>query len=278
MCLSIASLNSGSNGNCYYIGNEHEAVLVDAGISCRETEKRMGRLGLSPHKLKAIFISHEHTDHISGAVQISRKYQLPVFITAITLQHSRLNIDPYLVRGFRAFQPVSIGGLSVHAFPKQHDAADPHSFIITGNGVNIGVFTDIGVACPHVSGHFNQCHAAFLEANYDENMLHQGRYPPHLKKRISGDKGHLSNRQALELFRMHKHSGMSHILLSHLSKDNNRPELACHLFEEHAGKTKIIVASRYGESGVYTIVNKGTGKLTGARKTMEGKAVQMALF
>src|ERR1700744_3887781 len=117
MSLFITSLNSGSNGNCYYVGNEHEAVFIDAGISCRETEKRMKRLGLSMKQVKAIFISHEHADHILGLPVLARKYQLPIYITAATLQHSRLQLDGQ-VRSFQAFQGIQVGGLTVTAFPK----------------------------------------------------------------------------------------------------------------------------------------------------------------
>ena len=253
MSLFTASLNSGSNGNCYYIGNSSEAVLIDAGLTCRETEKRMKRLGLSMERVKAIFISHEHGDHIKGIESIVTKYNLPVYITPATLAHSRLRIPGQLIRSFSAYEPVLIGGLSVNAFPKLHDAADPHSFIISGNGVNIGVFTDIGAPCEHVTANFRKCHAAFLEANYDANMLAYGRYPQHLKNRISGGHGHLSNLQALELFISHSSVFMSHLYLSHLSQDNNKPELAAKLFESHAGKTKVIVASRHVETEVYKI-------------------------
>src|SRR5450631_777143 len=100
MSLFIASLNSGSNGNCYYVGNEHEAVLVDAGISCRETERRMLRLGLSMRKVKAIFVSHEHSDHINGIPVLSKKYRLPVYITQATLRNSGIRIDKLLIRPF----------------------------------------------------------------------------------------------------------------------------------------------------------------------------------
>src|ERR1700744_5411222 len=120
MSLYIASLNSGSNGNCYYVGNDEEAVLIDAGISCRETEKRMNRLGLSIEKVKAVFISHEHSDHINGLEVLSKKYQIPVYITPATLQSSRLDLQHDLVRSFKAYTPVSIGGISVSAFPKFH--------------------------------------------------------------------------------------------------------------------------------------------------------------
>lgn len=257
MQLFIASINSGSNGNCYYVGNHEEAILVDAGISCRETETRMQRLGLSMSKVKAIFITHEHSDHIRGVEVLARKHQLPVYITQKTLRYSRLQIEAHLVENLKAYEPVTIGNLTVTGFPKNHDASDPHSFLVTGNGVKVGVFTDIGSSCDHLEHHFKQCHAAFLEANYCEDMLENGYYPLHLKRRIRGKNGHLSNKQALDLFLAHKPAYMSHVLLSHLSKENNRPELAQSLFAEQAGETRVIVASRYHESEVYTITATG---------------------
>jgi phosphoribosyl 1,2-cyclic phosphodiesterase len=253
MSLFITSLNSGSNGNCYYIGNDREAILVDAGISCRETEKRMKRLGLLMNKVKAIFVSHEHSDHIRGISVLAKKYQFPVYITPTTLKHGGLSLEEHLVRSFNSYKSVRVGELSVTAFPKFHDASEPHSFIIQCGEIKVGVFTDIGAPCKHVISHFKQCHAAFLEANYDEELLERGGYPYHLKRRIQGGKGHLSNKQALEIFRNHKPSYMTHLLLSHLSKDNNCPKLVQELFTQHAGGTEIIVASRFEETAVYHI-------------------------
>ncbi|WP_317898454.1 MBL fold metallo-hydrolase [Aurantibacillus circumpalustris] len=258
MSLFITSLNSGSNGNCYYIGNEREAILVDAGISCREIEKRLLRLELSVKKIKAIFISHEHSDHIRGVQVLARKYQLPVYITQRTLISGRLQIEETLVNEFKAYQNVTIGQLTITPFPKFHDASDPHSFIVSGNGVNIGVLTDIGSVCKHVIDNFKLCHAVFLEANYDEKMLEEGDYPFYLKGRIRGGHGHLSNHQALELFTKHKANYLSHVLLSHLSKENNSPQLAEQLFQQHAGNTRVVVASRDSETEVFII--KANGK------------------
>jgi phosphoribosyl 1,2-cyclic phosphodiesterase len=257
MQLAITSLNSGSNGNCYYIGNGQEAVLVDAGISCRETERRMQRLGLSMKQVKAIFVSHEHSDHIKGIPVLARKYKLPVYITPDTLYRSRMDLSGVEVVSFTGYEPVQVGGLSVTAFPKFHDAADPHSFVVEGNGVKIGVFTDIGAPCDHVIRHFQQCHAAFLETNYDEGMLEQSYYPYYLKRRISSNHGHMSNKQALELFVAHKPAFMSHVFLSHLSKDNNCPKLAKSLFETCADGTEVVVASRFEETAVYHISSQG---------------------
>ncbi|RAJ94349.1 phosphoribosyl 1,2-cyclic phosphodiesterase [Larkinella arboricola] len=253
MSLFISSLNSGSNGNCYYVGNEQEAVLIDAGISCRQAETRLRRLGLPIRNIKAVFISHEHSDHISGLSQLAGKYQLPVFITPETLQNTRLVRHVFPIRPFSSHEPVQIGDLSITAFPKYHDAADPHSFMISCRGTNVGVFTDIGVPCDQLIHHFSQCHAAFLETNYDEEMLAQGRYPYFLKQRIRGGKGHLSNQQALDLFRAHKPAFMSHVLLAHLSKDNNCPQLVRDLFLPHLNTTELIVASRNEETPVFRI-------------------------
>ena len=253
MPLDIATLNSGSNGNCYYVGTDKEAVLVDAGLSCRETEKRMKRLGLSMHLVKAIFISHEHADHIHGLEVLSKKYQLPVYITPNTLQNGRLVLNKAQVYAFSPHLPVAIGQLRITAFPKYHDASDPYSFVISDGHLTIGVFTDIGIICDNLIRYFKVCHAAFLESNYDVKMLLEGSYPAYLKKRITGGMGHLSNDQALELFTRHRPTFMSHLLLAHLSKNNNDPDLVRSLFTPHAKETKIIIATRYEETPVYCI-------------------------
>ncbi len=253
MSLNIASLNSGSNGNCYYIGNDEHAVLVDAGLSCREFEKRMLRLGLDVGRIRAILISHEHTDHIFGLQTLSKKYQLPVYITAPTCAGGGLQIPSHLIREFSPYQEIQFGNISVLAFPKFHDACDPHSFLVRSASVTIGVFTDIGRVCQTLIDHFKLCNAAFLEANYDEAMLTNGRYPHYLKNRIRGGKGHLSNLQALDLFLAHRPAFMSHLVLSHLSKENNHPELVQQLFMQHAGCAEIIVASRHEETALLKI-------------------------
>lgn len=252
MSLHIASLNSGSNGNCYYVGNGTEAVLIDAGISCRETERRMDKLGLSMGQVKAIFISHEHADHIMGLPVLAKKYSLPVYISEATLRNSRMTLPPELVYDFTTAS-INIGGLRVTAFEKLHDAADPYSFIVEGKGIRVGVLTDIGKVCKQVIHYFRQCHAVFLESNYDEQMLREGGYPLRLQKRISGGKGHLSNEEALQLFVGHRAPYLSHLLLSHLSQQNNHPDLALDLFSPFAGELTIAVASRHEESAVYHI-------------------------
>lgn len=277
MSLTVTSLNSGSNGNCYYIGNDSEAVLIDVGISCREAEKRLKASGLCMNRVKAIFITHEHTDHTMGVPSLAEKYCLPVFVTASTAKHITKLLAP-LLKEFISYEPVNIGGLSVTAFPKYHDAADPHSFIVTCNRVTVGVFTDIGTPCQKVVSHFSRCHAAFLEANYDEILLEKGRYPYHLKNRIRGGNGHLSNTQALEIFTRYKAPFMTHLFLSHLSENNNNPEIVEQLFNKHAGNIKIVVASRYQQTGVYSIEQSSLLPLAEPKPIIFDKPVQLALF
>lgn len=274
MSLYVTALNSGSNGNCFYIGNDKEAVLIDAGISCREIERRLERLQLSMKKVKALFISHEHSDHIRGVRVLSKKYQLPVYSTLGTLKDAHLTYDNPLNLQLTPYQSVAIGELKVTAFPKNHDAHDPQSFVIKQNDVCVGVFTDIGFPCEHVIKHFNCCHAIFLETNYDTDMLANGNYPYHLKRRISSHFGHLSNQQALELFCKHRSSFMSHLFLSHLSKENNDPGRVYDLFSAHADGIEIVLTSRSAEIPLYTIDAQRKAKV----KPIVEKPVQLSLF
>jgi phosphoribosyl 1,2-cyclic phosphodiesterase len=208
------------------------------------------------NRIKAVFITHEHSDHTRGVNVIARKYRIPVFISPATHTNSRLKLDKGQVSYFGAYSPVQIGGLSINAFPKQHDASEPHSFTVSGEGITVGVLTDLGSACEHVIRNFKLCNAVFLEANYDEDMLENGNYPIYLKNRIRSDQGHLSNLQSLALFREHRAEYMSHVLLSHLSQDNNNPRLVQDLFAKHAGDVHVSVASRHYESAVYRITGE----------------------
>jgi len=278
MSLQIASLNSGSNANCYYIGNKNEAVLIDAGLSCRETDKRMKRLGLDITSVKAIFISHEHADHIAGLPVLSKKYKLPVYITQNTLRNCNFEIDKNLTFSFIHNNPVIIGELSIIPFIKSHDANDPHSFIVSNNTVHVGVITDIGYACRHVIKHFKLCDAVFLESNYCEQMLENGSYPLHLKRRISSKKGHLSNDQALELFLKYKPENLQLLILSHLSQNNNHPEIVNKMFTQHASSVKVVVASRHKETELFNIERNYPFRSARIFKKRKENEAQLSLF
>jgi len=274
MSLLVASLNSGSNGNCYYIGNGDVAVLIDAGISSRETEKRMKQLGLSLKRVKGIFITHEHSDHIGGVTKLSKRHSIPVFITAATRLQGNLKLEDSLCHAFKPHETIAIDDLSITAIPKLHDAVDPHSFVVSSATVRVGVFTDSGVPCENLISHFAQCHAAFLEANYDEDMLENGGYPYALKNRIRGGLGHLSNRQALSVFLNHRPEFMSHLFLAHLSNNNNTPKKVRDLFDPVAGDTEIIIAPRNKETNLYHI--RATGNLP--NRIRATKPQQLNLF
>jgi len=276
--LFVASLNSGSNGNCYYVGNAKEGVLVDAGISCRETERRLKYLGLSIKMIKAIFITHEHADHINGLAKLIKKHFLPVYITTATHHNLRARGRDFRGIPFEAYVPITIGNLRVEPIPKFHDAADPYSFIISDGGINVGVFTDTGRPCENLQRYFAICHAAFLESNYDDDMLERGPYPVHLKNRIRGGFGHLSNRQALQVYLTHRSPSLTHLILSHLSAHNNKPELVAELFAPVRGQTEIVVAGRKNETELYEITGAPIAVPGFSAMNTKSRPAQLSLF
>ena len=259
--MLFSVLNSGSNGNCYYIGDGKDAILVDAGLSAKQIVLRTEQLGLDIQQVRAIFISHEHSDHIFGIKGLYRKFRIPVYMTGLTRQASGLRLDEVAFPHWNAAEDVEIGRINIRAFPVSHDAADPHNFIIRIGSTVLGIFTDLGYPCDLVKHSFNQCHIAVLETNYDEVMLAQGPYPLHLQNRISGPSGHLSNLQALELFRQHRSKELSHLFLAHLSNENNTPEKVLELFRTEAGNTEIVVTSRSHALPVLRVGGNPIGQL-----------------
>jgi phosphoribosyl 1,2-cyclic phosphodiesterase len=251
--VTLCAIASGSNGNCYYIGNEHDAVLIDAGISARRIIDRMRQQELNPMKLRAVFVSHEHADHASGARVLAKRLNVPVYVTARTFMAMYPNHKPHAPKFFEAGQELGIGTLRVHSFLKNHDAAEPCSFRVESHGIHTGVMTDIGLPCDNVTHHLGQCHALFLETNYDEKMLWEGSYPWHLKQRIASDHGHLSNDQAFELLRDYGASHLKLVFLSHLSAENNTPDTAYNRFRELHDRYDIRMTSRKAPAEVVRI-------------------------
>ena len=251
--IEICSIASGSNGNCYYVGNETTAILVDAGLSGKQVLIRMEKRNLNPNKIKAIFISHEHNDHFRCAKTLSKKIGVPVYMNSITLNNSWKHHRPKDIILFEPGDVITIDDTLVHTFLKKHDAAEPCSFRIEYKGLNVGVFTDIGDPCENLKYHLNKCQALFLESNYDEKMLWEGSYPYYLKKRIDSEYGHLSNIQARNLLKEHQHPDLQILLLSHLSQENNSPEIALSVFDEFKEKFKIEVTNRYEVGEVFVI-------------------------
>jgi len=251
--IEICALASGSNGNCYYIGNSEEAVLIDAGLSFKQILKRLETKALDPMRIKALFITHEHGDHLRGARVTGKKLDVPVYMTEGTFNAAFRTWKPISFLAVRDNDPVKIGSLTIFPISKNHDAAEPTSFRIESNGLNIGVFTDIGAPCNNVKNHLKQCHALFLETNYDYQMLKEGSYPYHLKVRIDSTVGHLSNLQAFELLNEHAHPELQCVFLSHLSAENNKPELALSEFKSLADKYLIKLTNRFAAGEIYTL-------------------------
>jgi phosphoribosyl 1,2-cyclic phosphodiesterase len=251
--VEICALASGSNGNAYYIGNEKEAILIDAGISRRQLLKRMRTMHLDINKIIAVFISHEHTDHVRGFRSLCETQPLPGYISTKTYGNVRKNYLPDKVHLFNPGDSVQLQSIVIHSFTKQHDAGEPCSFRIEIDGYSIGVMTDLGIACANVKEHFAKCHAVFLETNYDDDMLRDGPYPLYLKNRVSSNKGHLSNKQAFELVSGSAGEQLSALLLSHISADNNRVDFALNTFAPFADRYKIVASSRYEPSEVVAL-------------------------
>jgi phosphoribosyl 1,2-cyclic phosphodiesterase len=251
--LEICAIASGSNGNCYYIGNEKDAILIDAGISCKQILLRMRQKNLKPDKVKAVFISHEHSDHLRGARVLAKRLNIPAWLTAKTYYAAHKNMQPAYPRFFNPGNTLNVGEFTIHPFLKNHDAAEPCSFRVEYTGKNVGVFTDIGDPCNNVTSQLALCDALFIETNYDEQMLTDGPYPYFLKQRISSSHGHLSNIQALELLKTHSGENLKCVFLSHLSAENNTPELALTTLNHQPQSYEVRLTSRYEAGEVFEI-------------------------
>ncbi len=227
--MRLVSLASGSSGNCTYIGSENTHILVDAGISCKRMKEGIESLGVAPSELSAIFITHEHSDHIKGLRVFSKKYSIPIYSTAGTVAEiSRMEAvdDKELLIPINADEIMSIGDLEINAFHNTHDAADPVGYRIECGSHRCAVATDLGNYSEYTVRNLSGLDAVLMEANHDVNMLELGPYPYDLKRRIMSDYGHLSNDRCGQLLTDILHDGLKHIVLGHLSKENNYPELA----------------------------------------------------
>lgn len=229
MELRFAPLFSGSSGNSVYLGCDTGHVLVDAGVSCTRILSELKRVGVDPGQLQALVITHEHIDHIKGAGVLSRKLDLPIYATPGTWAAMEDKIGPVAEKNIRVFQTEQdffIGGLNVQSFPTPHDAAESVGYTFSVGGKRFSVATDLGCVRDSWMNYVRGSDAVLLEANYDPDMLKAGPYPYDLKKRILSRRGHLSNDDsgaaAVELIS----AGARQIVLGHMSKENNFPELA----------------------------------------------------
>ena len=225
----FASLGSGSAGNALIIEAGDTRLMLDCGMTVRDTEARCARLGIEPCALAGILVTHEHDDHVGGVFQFARKHALPVWITYGTWR--AVNPDPEAVVSsginlIDSHEPFSVGDLEVLPFPVPHDAREPVQYVLSDGASRLGVLTDTGMPTAHITAMLSGCNALVLECNHDPQMLARGPYPSWLKQRVGGSFGHLANEQAAALLGSLDVSRLSHLVAAHLSTTNNSPDLA----------------------------------------------------
>ncbi|HWC18696.1 MAG TPA: MBL fold metallo-hydrolase [Terriglobales bacterium] len=259
VCMTV--LASGSRGNTAVLSSSGTSILIDAGISCRETLRRMLRAGEDPSKLSAIVITHEHQDHVTGLGVLARRLKIPVYITGHTHQEwqrwvrgpktsqSRLYEDDdkahlHCCEHFRAGERFTIGDIEILPFTIPHDAVDPVGFVFRVEGLRIGMATDLGYLPASLKMHFRGCDALVLESNHDLEMLRGGPYPWSVKQRVMSRVGHLSNDSLAEFFSTDYDGGAAFLVLAHLSEANNHPELARQAAERALGDRLNLIQNR----------------------------------
>jgi len=234
MAVSLSLLASGSRANCALVASSTTHILIDAGLSCRETFKRLRALGEKPDQLSAILITHEHSDHIAGLQRLASKLNVPVFLTesthrewgrAMRDEQGKIPELPKLER-FASGSGFQVGDIEVKPFTIPHDAADPVGFTFRTEGVKIGFATDLGYMPVSVRDHLRGCDILVIESNHDLEKLRTGPYPWSVKQRVMSRVGHLSNDALAEFFSSDYDGGAAYVVLAHLSEQNNHPEIA----------------------------------------------------
>lgn len=229
--MIFASIASGSSGNCIYVGTEETHLLIDCGVSCRKIESGLMSFGISPDDLSGILITHEHSDHIKGIGTFVKKHQIPVYSTIETLAAMKRSpsgkaVPMELLMNINPTYRFNIGDIEVTATEVSHDAAHPVCYRFSDGQHTISMATDLGEYDSTIIEHLSDADIIYLESNYDPEMLMVGPYPYYLKQRIDGPLGHLSNEVSTELINKVLHPNLKHIVLAHLSKENNFPEIA----------------------------------------------------
>jgi phosphoribosyl 1,2-cyclic phosphodiesterase len=234
MCVSVSMLASGSRGNCAIVSSSRTRILVDAGISCRETFKRMKSLSEDPHSLTAILITHEHNDHIYGLATLAKKLRIPVFMTGPTHSawsralRNEKGERPQLekLERFESGHRFQIGDIEVKPFTIPHDAVDPVGFTFRVEGSKVSMVTDLGYVPANVRDHLRGSDILVMESNHDVEMLRGGSYPWAVKQRVASNVGHLSNEKLADFLTSDYDNNAAFVVLAHLSEQNNHPDIA----------------------------------------------------
>ena len=252
MGVSVSVLASGSRGNSAIVSSSRTRILVDAGISCRETFKRVKAGGDDPRSVSAILITHEHADHVYGLLVLARKLNIPVFMTGATHQAWARSVREVIgerpelgkLEVFSAGRCFHIGDIAVTPFTIPHDAIDPVGFAFRAEGVKVGIATDLGRMSANVRDTLRGCDVLVIESNHDIEKLRIGPYPWSVKQRVGSPTGHLSNERLAEFFSTDYDGSASYIVLAHLSEQNNDPELARRAAEKALGPRQTLLHNR----------------------------------
>ncbi len=225
--MRFASIGSGSEGNGLIVEAGATRILIDCGFGVRDTATRLARIGIEPHTLSAILVTHEHADHVGGVPAFAARHRIPVWLTFGTLGvvGSRF-AGMERICGFDSHDEFVIGDLQIRPFPVPHDAREPVQFVVTDGAYRLGVLTDLGTSTPCVEQSLSGCDALVLECNHDLELLACSDYPAALKQRISGRFGHLHNEGAAALLAALDTSRLQHVVAAHLSRQNNTPDKA----------------------------------------------------
>jgi phosphoribosyl 1,2-cyclic phosphodiesterase len=246
--LRFASLGSGSSGNATVVeassGLTTTRVLIDCGFSLKELELRLARVGLDAEGLDAVFVTHEHGDHVGCALALARRQRLPLWTSRGTWQAIGAPPLDDLLHIARDGVPIAIGDLQLAPFTVPHDAREPLQLRCSDGAAQLGILTDTGSLTPHLLGQLRRCDALLLECNHEPELLSRSNYPASLKARIGGSHGHLANTTAAAILAEVLHDGLRHVVAAHLSEQNNRPALARAALAEACGSTPddIVVA------------------------------------
>src|SRR5215831_13216651 len=216
--MRFASLGSGSEGNALLVESGRTRILIDCGFALSDAIERLERLGVNPETVSAIVVTHEHSDHIGGVAAFALRFETPVWLTFGTLAA--------VAERFASHDCFAIDGIEIRPFPVPHDAREPVQFVCSDGCWRLGVLTDLGISTAHVEASLSGCHALVLECNHDLDMLVNGDYPESIKRRIASKFGHLDNNTAAGLLSRIDASHLKHLIAAHLSRQNNRPELA----------------------------------------------------
>ena len=249
MNINFLSLGSGSSGNCYYLGTDTYGILIDAGIGIRTIKKIFKEYNLSLDSILAIFITHDHADHIKAAGTLGEKYGIPIYATpeihvGINKSYCMTEKLSTSVRYIQKETPFVLKNFKITCFEVPHDGTDNVGYCIEVGGKVISFLTDLGHITPTAAKYINKTNYLILESNYDEEMLRMGPYPIYLKERIAGPNGHMCNKDTAEFLSQNIHENLKFVALCHLSKENNHPDLAYKTMEMHF-RSKGIILGKY---------------------------------